>query len=714
MVIPKINSAHGSETRNIINAAIDLINLHGKSIQDLVAEGQLTPTQYSQLLKEINGLIAKGDILESDFSEELRISLNDRINEKSTIKQLDAVDSKATEAQNKSTIAKDKADNVESQLGQILSNDGTSNNEVVASRVDATGVGKSSLSQRLTADYERLENNKVDKGDVRFNAVLVGDLPGLFVDFENSKVTTSPTGIGINKGASFYNLGAGEYSFADAGLTAYIAYDTELNKVIFASNSEANNLDKSRYGIFGVIRNYVNPKVFINGVGYSSTSDESNIEYLYNASIFSSQQYINIDTKRKKIVTTENLGGGASINVNGVLHHLKTGEYDYTVGTISKFVAFNIETRDIEFIQSSQIPNLDKAKYGVFGQLRSDVDHFDFRGTSYTVDGIVPSMKNLVSRTPEKSFYITGDTGKDFTPQSGFYNFDSTTNASEVYSFYDGLATNFSNYVTKENLTTTVGGNPINLYKFSTRAVREPGMDTQKKKKIFVVGGIHGHEDDSIFGLLRFLKELCEDWKSQDALALIRSNLELYVIPLLNPDGFNMRSENSVLARYNGNTVDLNRNFPNGWDESDDSMKGPSAASENETKAVMKVMNENPDFLTVIDIHNYVDFDEFVLWFGASEQKSQDFYKSFAWYMDSRLVRKRPDLYENHEHALIIILDTIIAGLASYADTLDLNGLLLEMPQNIKSESKEYVQEFNTDVIGNLIVSALRKSNHLE
>ena len=71
MTIPKINSSHGSETRNIINAAIDSINVQGKSIQDLVAEGQLTPSQYAQLIKNVNGLIAKGDIQINDLSEDL-------------------------------------------------------------------------------------------------------------------------------------------------------------------------------------------------------------------------------------------------------------------------------------------------------------------------------------------------------------------------------------------------------------------------------------------------------------------------------------------------------------------------------------------------------------------------------------------------------------------------------------------------------------------
>lgn len=77
MTIPKINSAHGSDTRNIINRAIDLINVQGKTIQDLVAKGQLTPAQYAELIQTINGLVEKGHITLNDMSSEVLKLLQD-------------------------------------------------------------------------------------------------------------------------------------------------------------------------------------------------------------------------------------------------------------------------------------------------------------------------------------------------------------------------------------------------------------------------------------------------------------------------------------------------------------------------------------------------------------------------------------------------------------------------------------------------------------
>ena len=69
MTIPKINSAHGSDTRNIINRNIDVTNELGKRFQDLVAEGQLTPSQYASLIQTVNGLIAKGEITIDDIDK---------------------------------------------------------------------------------------------------------------------------------------------------------------------------------------------------------------------------------------------------------------------------------------------------------------------------------------------------------------------------------------------------------------------------------------------------------------------------------------------------------------------------------------------------------------------------------------------------------------------------------------------------------------------
>ena len=78
MVIPKINSAHGPDTRNIINRAIDIINSQGKSIQNLVAKGQLTPKQYAELIAIVNDTATTDDLetLNIRFNEVIRSNVD--------------------------------------------------------------------------------------------------------------------------------------------------------------------------------------------------------------------------------------------------------------------------------------------------------------------------------------------------------------------------------------------------------------------------------------------------------------------------------------------------------------------------------------------------------------------------------------------------------------------------------------------------------------
>ena len=69
--IKHVNSVVDREFRNRINQLIDSINAQGKSIQDLVAEGQLTPTQYAELIKDVNGLLKSGEVKKYDLGSEL-------------------------------------------------------------------------------------------------------------------------------------------------------------------------------------------------------------------------------------------------------------------------------------------------------------------------------------------------------------------------------------------------------------------------------------------------------------------------------------------------------------------------------------------------------------------------------------------------------------------------------------------------------------------
>lgn len=148
-------------------------------------------------------------------------------------------------------------------------------------------------------------------------------------------------------------------------------------------------------------------------------------------------------------------------------------------------------------------------------------------------------------------------------------------------------------------------------------------------RKALAVAGIHAREHITVSYILRCVEEYAEKYYSEDGMYddfySIRDLLDeytLYIVPNCNPDGSEiLTSGGSVLfesykpfvlreVKSNANGVDLNRNFPFLWDEINNEIlsyntykfKGPSAASENETKALMNLCEEN-DFEWMLSFH---------------------------------------------------------------------------------------------------------------
>lgn len=134
-------------------------------------------------------------------------------------------------------------------------------------------------------------------------------------------------------------------------------------------------------------------------------------------------------------------------------------------------------------------------------------------------------------------------------------------------------------------------------------AARETGL----KKRILVLAGIHGDENEA--------NELAHHWLKRLEKIKTPSN-HWRIIPLLNPDGAKNRT------RYNSNKADLNRNFPTkDWDEvalkhwetkqKSDPRRYPGVkgGSEIETKCAMSHIEDfKPDL--VVSIHTpYGQFD---------------------------------------------------------------------------------------------------------
>lgn len=178
---------------------------------------------------------------------------------------------------------------------------------------------------------------------------------------------------------------------------------------------------------------------------------------------------------------------------------------------------------------------------------------------------------------------------------------------SQLASRYPSLATFFS-------LGSSVEGRPINALRISA------APDDAVLPRIYIIGCHHAREWISVEVPLDFARYLLESATSNEAVRQCLENCQIYILPILNPDGL----EYSIYRyrywrknrRYSGSShwgIDLNRNYGYSWGADDrgsspepgsDTYRGPGEFSEPETAVIRDFMNRFPP-AGVISYHNF-------------------------------------------------------------------------------------------------------------
>jgi hypothetical protein len=142
------------------------------------------------------------------------------------------------------------------------------------------------------------------------------------------------------------------------------------------------------------------------------------------------------------------------------------------------------------------------------------------------------------------------------------------------------------------------------------------------KQTAYIQSLIHAREWITVTTLFTFCTTLLDAYTANNSTAVaLLDKLQFVFVPVVNPDGYEYswtsdRYWRKNMARYPNGTlygVDLNRNFPTMWGlEEGSSMnpteldyRGPSAASEPETQAIMGFFSSLNNVLFAIDIHSY-------------------------------------------------------------------------------------------------------------
>ena len=221
-------------------------------------------------------------------------------------------------------------------------------------------------------------------------------------------------------------------------------------------------------------------------------------------------------------------------------------------------------------------------------------------------EGLGESVAELLSKSGDSVFNRHHDfglvpTGKYKGLLTDYTWGDAATQYSEVITKYDELL--IPNYSYKENIGQASNNADMYVYKFTPQKCNAPSGYSKGFPTIMFICAQHGFEKNSTFGMYHFLKDLITNYDKNELLRYIRANVNLYVVPVANPWGFNSSNY------WNANQVNLNRNWdvPN-WTKTYDpdnprQNSGDAPFDQPETANIRDFILENSDIDFLVDHH---------------------------------------------------------------------------------------------------------------
>jgi len=120
----------------------------------------------------------------------------------------------------------------------------------------------------------------------------------------------------------------------------------------------------------------------------------------------------------------------------------------------------------------------------------------------------------------------------------------------EFITFMQNTATQYPNICQLVQFGTSVQGRPLYFMKISDNFTQQ-----ENEPELRYFSSIHGDEVVGYDLLIRLIQLLTTQYGTTPRISNIVNNTELWICPMLNPDGY------IAHERYNANNVDLNRNF---------------------------------------------------------------------------------------------------------------------------------------------------------
>ena len=199
--------------------------------------------------------------------------------------------------------------------------------------------------------------------------------------------------------------------------------------------------------------------------------------------------------------------------------------------------------------------------------------------------------------------------------------YDDYKDRGQIEARLDALEAEFPDLISEEVVGTSVEGTPIYGYTITSTV----GGSPSDKPGLMFNGTIHAREWVSPMTVMYIVENLLEDYGSDPEVTRVMDGVTWYIIPVLNPDGYDYAWDVDRFWRKNRRDngdgsfgVDLNRNFPVAFagpstssSGFSDVYHGPGPFSEPETQALRDYMMAKPGVEGHIDFHSY---SALVLW----------------------------------------------------------------------------------------------------
>ncbi|XP_054442174.1 carboxypeptidase O [Pteronotus mesoamericanus] len=196
----------------------------------------------------------------------------------------------------------------------------------------------------------------------------------------------------------------------------------------------------------------------------------------------------------------------------------------------------------------------------------------------------------------------------------GTYSYNKYHRMEEIYQWMNQISEKYADVVTQHFLGMTYESRPMYYLKIS-----QPSHNT--KKIIWMDCGIHAREWIAPAFCQWFVKEILQNYQDNSRIRRFLKNLDFYVLPVLNIDGYIYTWTTDRLWRKSRSShnngmcfgTDLNRNFNASWcsigaskDCRDETFCGTGPVSEPETKAVSSLIeSKKEDILCFLTMHSY-------------------------------------------------------------------------------------------------------------